>query len=189
MKKIAFMAGAAVLAFAAPGIAHAQETTGARPYIGAQVGLHDLRLDEDDLEDDPDFDFDDSALVYGLYGGVDFDLGGSAVIGVEGNINRGNGPIDSEYGVAGRIGVRSGSGTVLFVRAGYQWVNIDASGLLGVDDDVIDDDDLDIDDTIGDYIVGVGADFATGSNMGFRVAVDSISFDTLRPTVGVHFKF
>jgi opacity protein-like surface antigen len=189
MKKIALIASAAVLPFALPGVAHAQEAAGSNVYIGAQVGLHDLQVDTDGIEDADDFDIDDSAMIYGVYGGVDFDLGTSAVLGVEGNFNKGNGPIDTEYGVAGRVGFRAGTGTIIFARAGYQWVNVDAAGLLGVDDDLIDDDDLDIDDTIGDYIVGVGADIAAGPGMGFRVAVDSISFDTLRPTVGLHFRF
>ena len=188
MKKIALIASAALLPFAIPGVAFAQEAApGAQAYIGAQAGLHNLGIDDDDV-DTGDFEIDDSAVIYGLYGGVDFNLGAAAVIGVEGNINRGNGPIDTEYGVAGRIGIRSGGGTIVFARAGYQWVNIDGEGLLGIDEDIIDDDDLDIDDTIGDYLVGVGADIAAGG-VGIRVAVDTISFDTLRPTVGLHFRF
>ncbi|HEY0149704.1 MAG TPA: outer membrane beta-barrel protein [Allosphingosinicella sp.] len=188
MKKIALIASAAVLPFALPAAAFAQESTsGAHAYVGGQVGLHNLGIDEEDFDDD-DFQIDDGALIYGVYGGVDFDIGTSAVIGVEGNFNMGNGPIDTEYGVAGRIGFKAGtSGTVIFARAGYQWINIDPEGLVGVDEDLIDDDDLD--DTIGDYLVGVGADIAVGQNAGLRVAVDTISFDTLRPTVGFHFRF
>jgi opacity protein-like surface antigen len=188
MKKIALIAGVAVLPFALPGVAHAQDeaapTTNA--YIGVQAGFHDLQVDTDDI-DDGDFDIDDSAMIYGVYGGVDFNLGTSAVIGVEGNFNKGNGPIDTEYGVAARLGFRTSGGTIVFARAGYQWVNVDGAGLLGVDEDLVDDEDFD--DTIGDYTVGVGADIAVGETVGFRVAVDTISFDTLRPTVGLHFRF
>jgi opacity protein-like surface antigen len=187
MKKFALIAGAAVLPVALPGVAHAQETAGASTYIGAQVGLHDLGVSADDADAD-DFDIDDSAVVYGVYGGVDFNLGGSAIVGVEGNYSMGNGPIDAEYGIAGRIGARTGGGTVIFARLGYQWVNVDPEGLLGIDEDLVDDDE-DLDDTIDDYLVGVGVDIAAGPNMGFRIAVDTISFDTLRPSVGLHFKF
>lgn len=187
MKKIALIAGAALVPFALPGVAHAQETTGAHPYVGVQVGYHDLGV-SGEFEDEG-FDIDDSGLIYGVYGGVDFDIGPSAVIGVEGNFNLGEGPIDSDYGVAGRIGFRAGTGTVIFARAGYQWVNVDGEGLVGIDEDLIDDDDLGVDDTIGDYLVGVGADIEVGPNAGLRIAVDTISFDSLRPTVGVHFKF
>jgi hypothetical protein len=49
--------------------------------------------------------------------------------------------------------------------------------------------DLDVSDTVDDYLVGVGADIAVGKNMGLRVAVDTVSFDTLRPSVGLHLKF
>jgi opacity protein-like surface antigen len=188
MKKFALLVSAVALPFAVPGVAHAQESTGAHPYIGVQGALHDLNVDEDEI-DTGGFDLDDSALTYGVYGGVDFDLGKSAIVGVEGNFNLGNGPIDSEYGVAGRVGFRAKGGTVIFARAGYQWINVDGSGLLGVDDDLIDDDDADLDDTIGDYLVGVGADIAVGKSMGLRVAVDTVSFDTLRPSVGLHLKF
>jgi opacity protein-like surface antigen len=185
MKKLALLLGAVVLPLAVPGVAFAQEATGgARPYVGVQAGLHDLNVDEDDLDT---FDIDDSAVTYGGYAGVDFDLGKSAVIGVEGNFNLGNGPIDTEYGVAGRIGFRAKGGSVIFARAGYQWINVDGPGLLGVDESLIDEGDFD--DTIGDYLVGVGADIAVGERMGLRVAVDTISFDTLRPSVGLHLKF
>jgi opacity protein-like surface antigen len=191
MKKIALMMSAAALTFAVPGVAFAQEEaapTSSHPYVGVQVGMHNLGLDEDEI-DTAGFELDDSALIYGVYGGVDFDVGASTVIGVEGNFNLGNGPIDSEYGLSGRVGFRSGSGTIIFARAGYQWVNIDGAGLIGVDEDLIDDDDLDVSDTIGDWMVGVGADIAAGETMGIRIAVDTISFDTLRPTVGAHFRF
>jgi opacity protein-like surface antigen len=188
MKKLALLVSAAALPFAIPGAAHAQESTGAHPYIGVQGALHDLNVDEDEI-DTGGFDLDDSALTYGVYGGVDFDLGKSAIVGVEGNFNLGDGPIDAEYGVAGRLGFRSKGGTVVFARAGYQWINVDASGLLGVDEGLIDDDDADLDDTIGDFLVGVGADIAVGERMGLRVAVDTVSFDTLRPSVGLHLKF
>ena len=188
MKKIALIVSASILPFALPGVAHAQEASSAHPYVGVQVGLHNLGIDEDDVDSDG-FEIDDSAMIYGVYGGVDFDLGTSAVLGVEGNFNLGNGPIDSEYGVAARVGFRAQGGTVIFARAGYQWVNLDPLGLINIDEDLFDEDDFDVDDTDGDYLVGVGADIAAGSSLGIRVAVDTISFDTLRPTVGAHLRF
>jgi outer membrane immunogenic protein len=188
MKKIALLVSAVALPLAVPSVAQAQETTSAHPYVGAQVGYHNLGVDESDI-DTAGFNLDDSALIYGGYAGVDFDLGKSAVIGVEGNLALGNGPIDAEYGIAGRIGFRAKGGTVIFARGGYQWINIDGAGLIGVDENLIDDDDLDVSDTVGDFLVGVGADIAVGKNMGLRVAVDTVSFDTLRPTVGLHVRF
>ncbi|HEX8223454.1 MAG TPA: outer membrane beta-barrel protein [Allosphingosinicella sp.] len=188
MKKIALLMSAVALPLAVPSVAHAQESTGARPYVGVQAGLHDLNVDEDEI-DTAGFDLDDSAVTYGVYGGVDFDLGKSAIIGVEGNFNLGNGPIDAEYGLAGRIGYRAKGGTIIFARAGYQWINVDGEGLLNIDEDLIDDDDLDVSDTAGDLLVGVGADIAVGERIGLRVAVDTVSFDTLRPSVGLHMRF
>jgi opacity protein-like surface antigen len=190
MKKIALLVSAVALPLAVPSVAHAQESgsTGTHTYVGVQAGLHDLGVDTNDI-DTAGFDLDDNALTYGIYAGVDFDLGKSAVVGIEGNFNLGEGPIDAEYGIAGRIGYRAKGGTVIFARAGYQWINVDGAGLLGVDEDLIDDDDLDVSDTIGDYLVGVGADIAVGERMGIRVAVDTVSFDTLRPSVGLHLRF
>ena len=189
MNKFVLIAGSAILSFA-PSVALAQDAPISHPYIGAQVGFHNLGIDEDDIDDGGlDLDVDDSGMIYGVYGGVDFDIGSAAVVGAEANFNLGNGPIDSDYGVAGRIGYRAPGGTVVFARVGYQWVNLSAEGLLNLDQDTIDDDDLDVDDTVGDYLVGVGADIAAGPSMGIRVAVDTISFDTLRPTVGAHVRF
>lgn len=188
MRKIAFLVGGAALSFAVPGVANAQESTVANVYVGVQAGFHDLGVDESEI-DTAGFDLDDNGMIYGVYAGFDFDLGKSAVAGVEGNFNLGNGPIDSDYGVAARIGYRAKGGTIIFARAGYQWINVDGAGLIGVDENLIDDDDLDVSDTVGDYLVGVGADIAVGKRMGIRVAVDTVSFDTLRPTVGLHMRF
>ena len=46
-----------------------------------------------------------------------------------------------------------------------------------------------LDDTVGDYLVGGGVDVPIGSKAMFRVNVDTISFDTLRATAGVGFRF
>lgn len=192
MKKTVLAAGAALMTFAFAGTAQAQESTGAHPYVGLQVGYHNLGLDGDVLEDDfgDDIGLDDSGIIYGAYVGADFDIGTGAVIGIEGNFNLGEGPIDAEYGVSGRIGYRAAGGTVVFARAGYQWINIDGAGLVDLDELGIDEDDLgDFDDTDGDFLLGVGADISTGSSARIRVAVDTVSFDTLRPTIGVNFAF
>ena len=47
MKKIALLASAVVLPLAVPGVAQAQESTGARPYVEVQAGLHDLNVNAD----------------------------------------------------------------------------------------------------------------------------------------------
>ena len=171
----------AAAAFATP--ATAQEAApGAHPYVGVQVGYHDLGLDADDFAP---LDIDDSALIYGAYLGVDFDVGTAMVIGGEANFNLGNGPIDSEYGAAARIGYRAANGTIIYVRGGYQWVNFDVQGLTGVANPP-----AGLDDTDGDFLVGIGADIAMGDSPArIRIGVDTVSFDTLRATAGVNFAF
>ena len=46
----------------------------------------------------------------------------------------------------------------------------------------------DLEDTFDDYLVGAGVDFGLGGAV-VRVNLDTISFDTLRATAGVGFKF
>ena len=171
----------AAAAFATPAAAQ-DAAPGAHPYVGFQVGFHDLGVDADDFAP---LDIDDNGLIYGAYVGVDFDIGTNAVIGVEGNFNLGTSAIDSEYGAAARIGYRAANGTIVYARVGYQWIDIDAEGLTGVPN-------LPggLDDTDGDILVGIGADIAMGDSPArIRIGVDTVSFDTLRATAGVNFVF
>src|SRR3546814_3936284 len=62
-----------------------------------------------------------SAVISGIAGG-NVPLG-PVVIGAEGNVGKGFGDIDWEYGVAGRAGFRAGESGLIFASAGYQWVN------------------------------------------------------------------
>lgn len=169
---------AAVLA-AAP--AAAQEAPqAARPYVGISGGYHDIF-------DNP-FGKDGGAIG-GVVAGVDFALAPEQatgpVIGVEGNFHIGTGVVDTEYGAAGRVGYRFASGGLAYVRAGYQWVNIDVNSVSG---GILDESD--VDDTDGDYLVGVGGEFgAAGGRTRFRVGVDTLGFDTLRPNAAVIFSF
>ena len=157
--------------------APAPATSGA--YVGISAGYHDVL-------DNP-FGKDGGAIVGGVAG---FDLAltpetpSSVVIGVEGNFHLGTGLIDSEYGAAARIGYRFPSGGLAYVRGGYQEINIDIGKAINVDG--IDDDDIDVDDSLGGYLVGVGGEFPlNGSAARLRVGVDTIEFDTWRPNVAV----
>ena len=173
------LAGAAMTALA--GTAQAQESGGAHAYVGAEVGYHDLGVDRDAF---PPLTLDDSAMIYGGYAGVDFDLAPHVVIGAEGNFNLGNSAIDSEYGVAGRLGYRTNGNSIIFARVGYQWVNLDVAKFTGVTNPP-----AGIDDTIDDVLFGVGADVALGRNMHLRLAADTITFDSVRGTAGIGFRF
>lgn len=168
------LAIAATLA-AAPAAAQT-ETNGVGAYVGVSGGYHDLF--DNELGDD-------GGAIGGVIAGFDAPLSTTGVtIGVEGNFHLGTGAVDSDYGVAARLGYRFPSGGLAYVRGGYQWVNVDvskaSSGLVDEDDLS----DLDFDDTASDYLVGVGGEFPIGNGKSrVRVGVDTVSFDTWRPNV------
>ena len=178
MKTKILTAGAAVaasLAFATP--AFAQDDTasvGAEPYVGATIGYHDIGVGIDG----------DDGMIYGAVAGVDFPVGDTFFVGGEANYNLGDGVINNEYGIAARLGVKVGGGTKLYVKGGYQEVDFDLATILGGNPPP------GVDDSDGDYIVGVGADIGLGdSPVSLRVAADTIAFDSTRLTAGVLFKF
>ena len=182
-KAYLFAAATAGAAFALPSAAQAQDVLPGEGFVGIQAGIHDLDLGE--IEDDFDIDLDSDGFVYGVFAGYDLPLGPGAFVGAEVNYMLGSGAIDNEYGIAGRIGTRLPGGAKLYARGGYQEVDFDFDEILGVDTG----DELDgIDDSDGDYIVGLGADFPLGGSL-IRVNLDTVSFDTLRATAGVGFKF
>ena len=187
MKNIAFATLAAVGAMTLPSAAFAQAAPETEITIGASAGVHDLAVDVDDAEFE-DFDIDESGEIYGGFVVVDVPLASNLFAGVEGNAHFGTGPIDAEYGASARLGLRTDGGTKLYARGGYQWVDIDALNLVGLDDDLFDEDDLGIDTTEGDYLVGLGVDVPVGA-LALRANLDTIAFDTLRATVGVGLRF
>lgn len=195
MKKLVFTTLAAASALALPAAAQAQSTTDpTKPEvtIGAQVGRHNLGIDLGDLDaDNGEFDqlnIKDTATIYGGFAAVDFPLGENLFAGVEGNASLGDGPIEGEYGVSGRLGIRTEGGAKFYARGGYQWVDLDIENLTGVSEDYLDENNIDRPDVGGDYLVGVGLEVPVSSVV-LRANVDTIAFDTLRGTVGVGFKF
>lgn len=172
---IQFTAFAAFLAapFALAAPAMAQDAAQPEVYVGAQGGYHDLG-------DNP-FGKDGSP-IYGVFAGVDVPVG-PLVAGVEGNFNLGSGIIDSEYGATGKIGVRVGEAGQIFARGGYQWVDVNVRKAIGVGAPA------GFDDTSGDYLVGVGAQYKIGTNTALRVTVDTLGFDTTRVAGGLAFNF
>jgi opacity protein-like surface antigen len=186
MNKITLTALAAIGAVALPTAAQAQDSSKPEVTIGASVGLHDLAVDIDDADLDG-FDIDESGEIYGGFAAVDFPIGGSLFAGVEGNAHFGSGPIDAEYGLSARLGLKTSGGSKIYARGGYQWVDIDAGNLIN-DPDFDEDDFPGLDTTAGDYLVGVGVEVPVSSVV-LRANVDTIAFDTLRGTVGVGFKF
>lgn len=163
----------APLALAAPAAAQSDGNK-ADVYVGVQGGYHHLG-------DNP-IGSNDGA-IYGVYAGVDVPAGDTLILGIEGNFNLGTNAIDSEYGVAAKIGTRVGDKGQIYVRGGYQEVNFDvfkvSGGILtgGVDD------------TDGDYLLGVGGQVKLSDTMSLRAGVDTIAFDTVRATAGLAIHF
>jgi hypothetical protein len=185
MKKIIVTALCGAAFVAVPTTAFAQDKP--EVTVGPSVGLHDLQVDIDPDEFDIDgFDLDDGAEIYGGFVAVDFPVGEALFVGAEGNVHLGSGPIDAEYGGSARLGLRTQGGSKLYLRGGYQWVDLDVSGLTGIDEEIIDE--FDLDTTGGDYLVGAGVEFPVGP-VSLRANVDTIAFDTLRGTVGLGLRF
>lgn len=171
----------AVIAAAPAAAQDAPQSTQA--YVGVSGGYHDLGNNP--------FGSNGGAIG-GAVAGVDIGLSPDPVgpvIGVEGNFHLGTGAIDSEYGAAARIGYKFPSGGLAYVRAGYQWINFDIGNVVDIDG--IDDDATGIDDTDGDYLVGVGGEFPLGSTgrTRLRVGVDTVAFDTWRPNAAFILNF
>ena len=185
MKSKAFLLAAitAGAAFAVPTAVQAQDVLPGEGFIGVQAGVHDL--DFGGIEDDFDIDPESTGTIVGAFAGYDLPLGPGAFVGAEVNYNFGFGAIDSEYGIAGRLGARLPGGAKIYARGGYQEVEFDYSEVTGVDNETI---FADLDDSDGDYLLGLGADFGLGNTL-LRVNLDTVSFDTVRATAGVGLKF
>lgn len=183
MKKIVFATAAAAAALALPTAAQAQDAAG-EGFIAASVGIHSLNIEDDVQALVPGADIDDSGEIFGLVAGYDFPVGSTMFAGIEGNYHFASGALDADYGASVRLGTRLAGGTKLYVRGGYQVVDVDYNAIIK--DDTVDF--TGIDDTEGDYLVGVGLDVPVGGAF-VRGNVDTISFDTLRATVGVGMRF
>lgn len=185
MKTTIFTTVAAAAVFAVPAAAQAQAQDAAgEGFIAATAGIHKLNIEDDVQAQIPGADFDDSGEIFGVAAGYDFPLGTSLFGGIEGNYSFGSGALDADYGASLRLGTRLAGGTKLYVRGGYQVIEVDYNAIIG-------DDSVDfggIDDTEGDYLVGAGVDVPVGGAF-IRGNVDTIAFDTLRATVGVGLRF
>ena len=178
MTKLSLLAATAVAALTLSTGAQAQTAAPTvQPYVGLSGGYHDIGVSDID-------GVEDNGAIYGVLAGVDVPVGETLKLGVEGNYHLGTNAIDSEYGVAARLGFPIGATSQLFVKGGYQWVDLDLGNVIGGPVPA------GLDDTDGDYLVGVGGEFGVGDGPArIRVGVDTISFDTVRATAGVIFKF
>lgn len=187
MNKRILLAGAAVASFAIPAAAQAQDAgSSAEPFVGVSVGYHDLGVDSDIADGLTGVEINDSSLIIGVVGGVDFPVSQDLFAGVEGNYHFGTSAVDSEYGASVRFGYRDSGGAKYYVRGGYQEVDFDAYKLIDPEPAAGTFDGVDTTD--GDYLVGAGVEYPIGG-AALRFNLDTISFDTLRATTGVAFTF
>jgi outer membrane immunogenic protein len=176
----------AALAVGLPVAASAQDTApdgskafGIEPYVGVLGGYHSLDS-KSEFGTTARHGKMDGALISGV-AGVNVPLG-PVFVGAEGNAAKGFSDIDWEYGVAGRAGVRAGDSGLVYVSAGYQWVN----GRRGYADH-------------SDWMYGVGLevgpkDIGLGGITGnagprIRLQMTTYDFDSIRPMAGVIFHF
>lgn len=175
---------ASVAAFALPAAASAQDGSTRRiePYVGILGGVNNF-----------DSEPNEAGIPAGYHGriaegvaGVNMNVAGPIVVGVEGNATKGvDGAIDWEYGAAGRVGLKAGKDSMFFGKVGYQWVNFDALG----------QDSRDYHGTT--YGAGVelsaadmGLAKGDSSNIRLRVQADTMgNFNAIRPMAGVVAKF
>ncbi len=183
---IAAALGAASLAL--PGIAAAQDTPtapdgtrafGLSPYFGIGGGYEDF----DNKRNGGVFNQRGSARApsVDLFAGVDVPLG-PLVVGVEGQGARGFQDIKWEYGAMGRVGLRAGDSGLIFVRAGYRWLE----GRRGFGNDRNEVYGLGVE--VGPKSIGLGG-LAKNSGVRLRLAVDTYDLQSIRPSAALVFHF
>ncbi len=168
-----------------PAAAQAQSAPVSGPFVGLSGGYHSLEVDTDGVVA-PGVDLPDSGAIYGLVAGYDVPVSENVSIGVEGNMHLGSSVIDYEYGAAARLVFATGSNSNIFLRAGVQWVDIDVERVIGGPLPA----GVTVDDEDQGYMLGAGAEFGLGqSGARLRLGVDTVTFDTVRATAGLVFRF
>ncbi|MGC6331694.1 opacity protein [Rhizorhabdus sp. FW153] len=149
------------------------------PYVGILGGYHNFDRASEFGTVGPRGKMD-GALVEGVAGvNVPF---GPIFVGVEGNAAKGFKDIDWEYGVKGRVGMRAGQSGLIYVSAGYQWVN----GRRGFSDQK--DWMYGVGVEVGPKEIGLGGVFGEAGPR-IRLQADTYDFDSIRPMAGLVFAF
>ncbi|WP_369025324.1 outer membrane beta-barrel protein [Qipengyuania sp. RANM35] len=184
MRKTVLALAIAAPAIALPTAAQAQDVVPGSGFVAVTAGIHDLNVEDEVQAAVVGLEINDSSPIFGIAAGYDVPVGTGLFAGVEGNFNLGTDAIDSEYGLSGRLGFAMPGGAKVYGRVGYQWIDLDLNAITGADDF----DFSDFDDTDGDVMVGAGVDVPLGKTF-IRANIDTVSFDTLRGTVGVGMRF
>jgi outer membrane immunogenic protein len=175
----------ALFTMASPVAAQANsDMPAAEVTFGSSAGTHDLGIAKD-VRAATGVDVKDRGGIFGGFIAVDFPVSDNLFIGAEGNGHVGNGAINSEYGGSARFGYRMDGGTKIYVRGGYQWVNIDYAEILNVPKNAL---PAGLQDNFGEYLVGGGVEYPMGK-ITVRINVDTLGFDTIRTTGGIGLRF
>lgn len=194
MKKL--IAGV-VAALMIPFAAHAQDgaappdgSTAAlalEPYVAIMGGYHDFDNDNrGPLTTNCGTGGCPNGAFIEAIAGINIPLG-AFFVGAEGNIAKGFSDLDWEYGVSGRVGFRAGESGLVYAKAGWQWVNVDAPA--GIDND---DDDMawGLGVEVGPEDVGLSGIGGVGTG-GVRLRLEASTFDfqSIRPSAGLVLHF
>lgn len=172
MMKFVALGLLATTAFAAPAFAQ-DEDNSIEPYVALMGAHHDF----DSEVNEPGYPVTgpSSGLFEGVVG-VNVPIGSSFFVGAEGFGAKGvKGPVDWEYGAAGRIGVRTGDGGLFYGKVGRRWVKFDSNLFPDVD--------------VDDMIYGAGVEVG-GSRFRVRAEIETFGdFHSIRPSMGVVMAF
>lgn len=167
-------------AYTGPTSSDGSKAFGIEPYFGFMGGYNsfDRTTDINGLRA-PRFD---GAQAGGVIG-VNIPLG-PLFVGVEGHGAKGFGDMDWEYGVRGRGGFRVGDSGMFYASAGYTWIDVrDNRGFANRQDWV-----WGLGTEFGPRDVGLGG--VTGrAGPRFRISVETMDFESIRPMAGVIFHF
>ena len=183
MKKLVL---AAMVAASIPAAAFAQDTApdgsrafGLEPYVGVLGGYETFDRRSEFGNASPRYGKMDGALVSGI-AGVNVPLG-PVFVGVEGNVAKGFKDIDWEYGVKGRVGARAGDSGLLYVSAGYEWVNGKSNRGFADHKDMI----YGVGVEVGPKDIGLGGLLGGSQGPRLRLQADTYDFDSIRPMAGI----
>ena len=189
MRNLIIAAALSAAAALVPAVASAQDTAptapdgtrafGLSPYFGVGGGYQDF--DRDRTGGPLNQGRSARAPSVDAFVGVDVPLG-PLVVGVEGQGARGFQDIKWEYGAMGRVGLRAGDSGLIFVRAGYRWIE----GRRGFGNDRNEVYGVGVE--VGPKSIGLGG-LTGNSGVRLRLAADTYDLQSIRPSAALVFHF
>ncbi len=155
---------------------------GIEPYFGVLGSHHSFDQNSSSFGSSPINGKMDAWEIGGIVG-LNVPLG-PVFVGVEGNASKGFGDIDWEYGARGRAGFRAGESGMVFLSAGYQWVNGKTDRGFSKQSDWIYGAGIEV----GPKDIGL-AGITGESGVRLRLQAETYNFESIKPSVGVVFHF